>query len=575
AKGELPPVPAPGTTFLLTGTELDAPPPARVLNSHLLRDACQETVSLWTLQPGDRVPLLTTGGTAAFVEIMLSAMVAGATVVLLDTGDLSTTLRDVRPSHLRLTMGQWRRWLGELRGERSAFPESLRFVCIEEEIIAPAMYAQWQVVNDGQARTVFFSSPAGFSGLSVRYEAADHPGLSVRLTDVPVGAPGPGVVARLLDSAGHPSPPPYPGQLTIELLDDPADKVVASGWRDRSGMIHFIPSEDSLIERSLTEIPGVQDAHSAIVRTGANPARHVWLTLRDGSLETPTEVQALVARLPKDLQPSALQAVSEFPLTPGGAIDSAKLYQSLVVPEIKSSETGQGFGTMNWQPLLLLHRTPNAPTLFLIHDLEGSPEKYRDLVSQLSQDWTLIGTTARGLNTPTACHATVESEAAALVEAVRMQDPDGPYHLFGYGFGAVLAFEMAHQLRAANCRVRYLALTGSRAPALDGKNGDWMRSLSRAFSRGGKREVIVEPATAPVELSHVHALREFRTQPLGGSWCIIMGAGMARDHEAAWRNCAPEATINRLNCDPEQMLKEPTVKSLAGLLRDYAKVSFN
>jgi hypothetical protein len=102
-----------------------------------------------------------------------------------------------------------------------------------------------------------------------------------------------------------------------------------------------------------------------------------------------------------------------------------------------------------------------------------------------------------------------------------------------------------------------------------------MRSLSRAFARSGKREVIVEQTTVPVELSHAHALREFRTQPLGGPWCIIMGEGMARDHEAAWRNCAPEATINRLSCDPEQMLKEPAVKSLAGLLREYAKVSFN
>jgi thioesterase domain-containing protein len=230
---------------------------------------------------------------------------------------------------------------------------------------------------------------------------------------------------------------------------------------------------------------------------------------------------------------------------------------------------------VNWQPLLLLHSTPDAPTLFLIHDLEGSPEKYRDLVSLLSPDWTLIGTTARGLSFPSACHQTVESEAAALIDAVRMHDPDGPYQLFGYGFGAVLAFEMAHQLRAAGCRVRYLALTASRAPALNGKADDWMRSLSRAFSRSGKREVVVEQPPVSVELSHAQALREFRTRPLDGPCCVIMGTSMARDHEAAWRNCAPEATFNRLNCDPDQMLKEPTVRSLAGILREYAKASFN
>jgi thioesterase domain-containing protein len=146
---------------------------------------------------------------------------------------------------------------------------------------------------------------------------------------------------------------------------------------------------------------------------------------------------------------------------------------------------------------------------------------------------------------------------------------------FGYGFGAVLAFEMAHQLRAAGCRVRYLALTGSRAPALNGKADDWMRSLSRAFSRSGKREVMVEQPHASVELSHAQALREFRTRPLDGPCCVIMGTSMARDHEAAWRSCAPDAIFNRLNCDPDQMLKEPTVKSLAGILREYARASVN
>jgi thioesterase domain-containing protein len=169
----------------------------------------------------------------------------------------------------------------------------------------------------------------------------------------------------------------------------------------------------------------------------------------------------------------------------------------------------------------------------------------------------------------------VESEAAALVEAVRMQDPDGPYHLFGYGFGAVLAFEMAHRLRDAGFRVRYLALTGSPAPSLNGKGDDWMRSLSRAFSRSGKREVGVDPTARAVEISHANALREFRARPLSGPCCIIMGTSMARDYEAAWRACAPDAAISRLNCDPDQMLTQPTVKTLVGVLREYAKTSFN
>jgi non-ribosomal peptide synthetase component F/pimeloyl-ACP methyl ester carboxylesterase len=575
ATGEVSPVPAPKTALLLTGTEFDDPPILRALSPQIWLEACLEAIAHWGLQPGDRIPLLATSGTAAFVEVMLSAMLAGATVVLLDNEDLCASLTNARPSHLRLTAGQWRNWIIGLRGDRAVLPESLRCVCIEEEVIAPAIHAQWQNVNDGQAKTIFFSSPAGLSGLSVCYEAGDRPGLSVCLSDIPVGAPGPGVAARLLDSGGHPLPPLYPGQITIELLDDHAERFTAPAWRDKSGIIHFIPSEDGLVERSLADISGVQDAHSVIIETGAKPTRYAWLILREGGVSVPQEVHALLGHLPRKLQPDFLYAVAEFPLTPGGTIDSAKLYRSTLDQPSQSSDTGRKPEPVNWQPLLLLHSTPNAPTLFLIHDLEGNPEKYRHLVSLLSQDWTLIGTTARGINEPAACHQTVESEAAALVEAVRMQDPDGPYHFFGYGFGAILAFEMAHQLRAAGLKVRYLALTGSRAPSLNGKGDYWMHSLSRAFSRAGKREVVAELQPASVELSHANAMREFRTRPLAGPCCVIMGTSMARDHEVAWRACAPEATINRLNCDPDQMLKEPTVKSLAGILREYAKASFN
>ena len=33
--------------------------------------------------------------------------------------------------------------------------------------------------------------------------------------------------------------------------------------------------------------------------------------------------------------------------------------------------------------------------------------------------------------------------------------------------------------------------------------------------------------------------------------------------------------MTRLNCDPDQMLTQPTVNILAGILRECAKTSFN
>ena len=194
SSGDVPPVAEPQPAFLLVGTEFDKPPAVQTLSSQLLLEACLETIALWELQPGERIPLLTTGGTAAFAEIVLSAMLAGTTVILLGEGELAATLRNARPSHLRLTSAQWRSWTTGLRGERAGFPESLRCVCIEQKVLAPAIYRQWQLLNEGQARTIFFSSPVGFSGLSVNYEAGDRPGLSVFLTEIPLGTPQAGVV---------------------------------------------------------------------------------------------------------------------------------------------------------------------------------------------------------------------------------------------------------------------------------------------------------------------------------------------------------------------------------------------
>ena len=574
SSGEIPPIAKTQPAFCVVGTEFDEAPAVRTLSSELLLEACLETIAFWELQPGERIPLVTTGGSAAFAEIVLSAMLAGASIILLGEGELVATLRNARPTHLRLTSAQWRSWITGLGGERTGFPASLRCVCIEQNVVAPAIYRQWQEVNDGQARTIFFSSPVGFSGLSVNYEAGDRPGLAVCLTEIPLGTPRSGVVARLLDSGGHLLPPGYPGQLTIQLHDH-AEKFTAAAWRDKSGVIHLIPSDDKLVEQLLTEIAGVRDAHCLTMAASAKTSRHAWLILQDRGLHVSEAIQNAIASLPRTLQPDYVHAISEFPLTAGGRIDSAKLQRSLTDVQTKTSHKVHPADSVAWQPLLLLHTTPNAPTLFLVHDVDGSPEKYRELITLLAEDWTLIGTTARGLAEPAACHQTVESEAAALVEAVQMQDPDGPYHLFGYGYGAVLAFAMAHRLRDTGSRVRYLALTGSRAPSLNGKTDDWMRSLSRAFSRSGKRQLLSDPQAGSVEISHAKALREFRTRPLSGPCCVIMGTSMARDHEAAWRACAPEAVINRLNCNPDQMLTRPTVKILAEILRECAKTSFN
>lgn len=52
----------------------------------------------------------------------------------------------------------------------------------------------------------------------------------------------------------------------------------------------------------------------------------------------------------------------------------------------------------------------------------------------------------------------IQSLAAYYVECVRQVQPEGPYRIAGYSFGACVAFEMCSQLQAAKCPVEYLFL---------------------------------------------------------------------------------------------------------------------
>ncbi len=58
----------------------------------------------------------------------------------------------------------------------------------------------------------------------------------------------------------------------------------------------------------------------------------------------------------------------------------------------------------------------------------------------------------------------VEEMARRHIERIRAIQPHGPYHLAGHSFGGIVAFEMAHQLRALGEEVALLAILDSFPP---------------------------------------------------------------------------------------------------------------
>ncbi|KAG7507376.1 fatty acid synthase [Solea senegalensis] len=90
--------------------------------------------------------------------------------------------------------------------------------------------------------------------------------------------------------------------------------------------------------------------------------------------------------------------------------------------------------------------------LFLVHPIEGSITAFNTLTSKLPVPcYGLQCTKAAPLDS-------IQSLAAYYVTCIRQVQPEGPYRIAGYSFGACVAFEMCSQLQNHNQSVEYLFL---------------------------------------------------------------------------------------------------------------------
>nr|XP_006635198.2 PREDICTED: fatty acid synthase isoform X1 [Lepisosteus oculatus] len=156
----------------------------------------------------------------------------------------------------------------------------------------------------------------------------------------------------------------------------------------------------------------------------------------------------------REIRQLTINKLRELSCKQGGAEESRPL-------PLKKS----GAGALTETDLSLLLVNPDGPTvarlnevqsterpLFLIHPIEGSIAAFRTLTAKLSVPcYGLQCTKAAPLDS-------IQSLAAYYVECVRQMQPEGPYRIAGYSFGACVAFEMCSQLQAAQKPVEYLFL---------------------------------------------------------------------------------------------------------------------
>jgi hypothetical protein len=104
------------------------------------------------------------------------------------------------------------------------------------------------------------------------------------------------------------------------------------------------------------------------------------------------------------------------------------------------------------------------PSLFCIPPVTGNPLCYLELARHLDSARGVFGLEAPGLSRGAPTFDTVEQLAGDYITSMRTVQSSGPYLLLGWSAGAIVAYEIARQLRLAGEEIELLALLDSEEP---------------------------------------------------------------------------------------------------------------
>ncbi len=103
--------------------------------------------------------------------------------------------------------------------------------------------------------------------------------------------------------------------------------------------------------------------------------------------------------------------------------------------------------------------------------LGGYPMNLKLLADKININRPFYGVQAYGINQGEKPFASISEMAAEDIKEIKRIQPVGPYVLWGYSFGARVAFEVAHQLEQSGEHVENLFLIAPGSPKVQTENG--------------------------------------------------------------------------------------------------------
>ncbi|EHH58444.1 hypothetical protein EGM_08298, partial [Macaca fascicularis] len=209
----------------------------------------------------------------------------------------------------------------------------------------------------------------------------------------------------------------------------------AAAYRDRDG-------EQDLV-KAVAPILGIRDL--AAINLDSSLADLGLDSLMSVEVRQTLERELNLVLSMREVRQLTLRRLQELSLKADAANDLAS-------PTPKEDGPAQQQTQLNLRSLLV---NPEGPTLrrlnsvqsserplFLVHPIEGSTTVFHSLASRLSiPTYGLQCTRAAPLDS-------IHSLAAYYIDCIRQVQPEGPYRVAGYSYGACVAFEMCSQLQA-------------------------------------------------------------------------------------------------------------------------------
>ena len=229
----------------------------------------------------------------------------------------------------------------------------------------------------------------------------------------------------------------------------------------------------------------------------------------------------------------------------------------------------------------------------------------------------------KGLSKSAHADKSIESIAATYIQAIKSVQPSGPFHLGGYCFGGVIAYEMSRQLLEADEKVQLLAIFEGYPPSFNPHKNKlsnewlfafnfirnlpfWIRDymqlskMNRRYRNHrivsifrkrfmrlmgfnielDKQDILDNVSSLAERYQHVvenniYAMRHYHIKSFDGPMVLFRTPhrvpGRIEKPDRGWRKFAAEIDIQMIPGGHTTMLKKPNVKILADKLKGYLK----